>query len=71
MLLISDVGDFADYRTSSWEWHVGEPLPPSYALTGVIQFQADGHELQLLLLAMQRGYVGPGGRVALAEDPHA
>jgi hypothetical protein len=50
-----------------YTWWVGHDLPP---MGRFANFQADGHELQLLLLAMQRGYVGPGGRVALAEEPH-
>jgi len=41
--------------TGSWrEWHVNEGVPE---LQGqVITFQADGHELEMILLAMRSGF---------------
>ena len=56
-----------DHRLYEYIWYVGHEVPP---MGRVVAFQASGHELQLLLLAMARGYVGPGGQVMLAEDPH-
>ena len=44
------------------DWWVGNPVPE---VGRVVRFDADGHELQLILLAMQRGYVGPGGKVEI------
>lgn len=35
-------------------WHVGEPIPP--LLGRVVTFQADGDELELILVAMRESY---------------
>jgi hypothetical protein len=51
-----------------YSWGVGGDLPPIGQWATI---QADGHELQLLLLAMQRGYVGRGGKVEIQEAPDA
>lgn len=33
-------------------WYVNEPVPPEAGLPRVVTFQADGHELELILIAM-------------------
>lgn len=45
--------------TGRWKvWHVNEGIPK---LEGrVITFQADGHELEMILLAMQSGFTYRG-----------
>ena len=50
----------------SWmrgNWHIGEPMPEIYG--AVVTFQADGHELEVLLLGMQQAYLDAHGRVQM------
>lgn len=49
------------------EWHVGDPIP--YSLIGrVVTFQADGHELEMILLAMKNSRVNGRSKVVM-KDP--
>jgi hypothetical protein len=42
-------------KNGRWkEWHVNEPLPKIEGQ--VVTFQADGHELELFLRAMEQGF---------------
>lgn len=36
------------------EWHVGDPTPSVLANQRVVTFQADGHELDVILKALER-----------------
>lgn len=49
------------------EWHVNEPLPEIKKGVRVITFQADGHELDLILTAMRGGY--NYGRPVISSTP--
>ena len=46
-------------------WHVNEPVPDFYG--PVVDFQADGHELELILLAMESGYDYKGNLIPRKE----
>lgn len=48
---------------SGWDedWHLGEAIPSN--LSRIVQFQADGHELQMILEAMRYAYVEGSGVV--------
>lgn len=44
-------------------WHVGDPLPHLHSR--VLKLQADGHELEALLIALRDAQVLSNGAVAL------
>lgn len=56
-----------DNLPSRWrEWHVGDDFRPKGR---VVTFQADGHELDMILRAMELAYVDNRSRVVFQDDP--
>jgi hypothetical protein len=52
------------------QWHVGDGYPSDLKLYPVVKFQADGHELELFVRAMEAGYVGENSRVGINGVDH-
>lgn len=62
---LPSVGGVRNHKTI--EWHVGQPVPSFPERTRVLTFQADGHELELILAAMGKVHVPPA-KVQGPED---
>lgn len=48
------------------DWHVGETVPR--ITESVVTFQADGHELEVLLLGMKYAYMDEHGRIQMGPS---
>ena len=61
MLMIT----FNHYRTRK-DWHLGDPIPDLHGHTA--EFDATGHELQMILEAMRTARIEmPSGRIVFGE----
>lgn len=55
-------------KQAEYDWWIGYPIPTTIGYYCTLE--ASGHELTMILEAMRRAYVGPGGIVEFNPTPY-